>query len=82
MSITETLMANAYPAVLIELWAGTDGWPCYKLNLCLGPDAEPFGDGIEYPTFCLAKDAAEDFGAFILPGRFDVVDMTMEALGA
>ncbi|CDO38306.1 hypothetical protein [Novosphingobium sp. KN65.2] len=82
MSFLEELMAAVFPAVLIELWSGADGWPCYKINLCVGPDDEPFGDGVEYPTFRAAWDAAEEFGASMLPGRFHVINITMEAFGA
>ena len=78
MSITDKLMNGSYPAVFIERWAGNDGWPCYKIFLVMAPGDELIGDGVEYETPALAREAAEKFGAGMLSGGFQIVDMTKE----
>ncbi len=82
MTFTETLMADAYPAYLIELWAGRDGWPCYKTALCTKATEPAYRDHVEYETYRLAHDAAVSHGKLIYPDGCAIIDMTKEPLGA
>lgn len=76
MDKMEGFFAAAYPAVVVERWAGADGWPCFKVLLARDRQSEPLWDGIEHPTSDAAFSAAEILAA--QTGDCPVLDMSKQ----
>lgn len=69
----EGFYSAAYPAVVVERWAGADGWPCFKVLLVRDRQSGPSWDGIEHRTAEAAFSSAEILAA--QTGDCPVLDM-------
>jgi hypothetical protein len=76
MTITDDLMARTYPAVLIQRWAGTYGWPAFRVFLAANArHIVPIAG--EYATYATAHAEAVEVAA-CQRTPCPVIDMTQD----
>jgi hypothetical protein len=73
MTLTDDLLRQSYPAVIVERWAGTDGWPCFRVFLAVPGHTIPIAG--EYATLAAARAEAVEVAA-TQPAPCRIIDMT------